>query len=555
MIHPIFPSLLCLAFYVLLATPLAAQIEPTFPDIDYVGDGLQNHLLDVYIPPNVDSPRPAVVYIHGGGWKNKTKKGILRNDLRRLYEDAQYIIVDINHRYSTEAIWPAQLHDCKTAIRHIRHHADLYQIDPCAIGVMGHSSGGHLAAMLGTAMGIDSLEGYHLGYPNESSDVQAVVDFFGPTDFLQVDNMYPSVCESPVVYEAPGSMVSQLVGCPITECEDKVRAANPITYVDGNEPPFSIYHGTADCTVPLSQSGILYNALISNNIPVDISFPQDAVHADPIFYNSVTRLNLVNFFVEHLSVATCDEALSCESASDHIAVELYAYMEGPFDMQTGQMITFLNTVRGLLPGQTPKNPATTPIPAGQPYNTPPWEYAGTEGLDWTDDNYIGTETDWILIGFRTGTTKDTEVAQAAALIHQDGSITFPNPCVLTEAMGTAFYVVIAHRNHMCIMTPEAVNVVDNQLIYDFRWSDSYIAGLGFGQKQLSTGEWVMFAADANQSDMPSAIIDGLDKGTWLEGNGIFDDYCPPDFNLDGDVNGMDKSLWFGNHGVYSRVPK
>ena len=136
MIHPTFSSLLGLAFYVLLATPLTAQIEPTFRDIDYVGDGLQNHLLDVYIPPNVESPRPAVVYIHGGGWENQSKKGTLRNDLRRLYEDAQYVIVDINHRYSHEAIWPAQIQDCKTAVRHIRHHADLYQIDPCAIGVM-----------------------------------------------------------------------------------------------------------------------------------------------------------------------------------------------------------------------------------------------------------------------------------------------------------------------------------------------------------------------------------------------------------------------------------
>jgi len=413
-IHPTFPSLLGLAFYVLLTTPLIAQIQPDFRDIDYVGDGLQNHLLDVYIPPNTESPRPAVVYIHGGGWENRTKKGTLRNDLRRLYEHAQYVIVDINHRYSTEAIWPAQIHDCKTAIRHIRHHADLYQIDPCAIGVMGHSSGGHLAAMLGTTIGIDSLEGYHLGYPNESSEVQAVIDFFGPTDFLQVDNAYPGVCESPVVYEEPGSMVSQLVGCLVTECEDKVRAANPITYIDGNEPPFSIHHGTADCTVPLSQSGILYNKLIINNITVDINFPLDAVHADPIFYNATAILNLTNFFVEHLSNATCHQALSCEAAPDHIDIELYAYMEGPFDPLARQMSTELNTVRGLLPGQMPQNPATIPSPAGQPYNSPPWNYAGTEGLDWTDQNYIGTEADWILVSFRAGTSKDTEVAQTAA---------------------------------------------------------------------------------------------------------------------------------------------
>jgi len=553
--HPILLRLIGLTLYILSAATVNAQIQPTFRDIDYVGDGLQNHLLDVYVPPDVNSPRPAVVYIHGGGWKNQSKKGTLRDDLRQLYEDAQYIIVDINHRYSTEAIWPAQIYDCKTAIRHIRYHADLYQIDPCAIGVIGHSSGGHLAAMLGTAIGIDSLEGYHLGYPDERSDVQAVVDFFGPTDFLQADGLYPNVCESPVIYEEPGSMVSQLVGCFITECADKVQAANPITYVDGNEPPFSIYHGIYDCTVPALHSALLYSALIENNIPTQTDFAQSAGHADPLFYTTAVITELTNFFVEHLSLEVCEEVPSCEIASDHISVELYAYMEGPFDPVIGQMTTNLNTIRGLLPGQAPKNPIIDPTLAGQPYNMPPWNYTGTEGFDWTDDDYNGTEVDWVLVSFRTEAAKSTEVVQTAALIHQDGSITFPNPCFLTEMMGTAFYIVVEHRNHLGIMSSIAVNVLDHRLFYDFRVSDSYIVGLGFGQKQFPTGEWSMYAADVEQLDMPSALINGLDKNLWTQENGNFGGYCLPDFNLDGDVNGQDKSLWFDNHGIYSRVPK
>jgi len=122
-------------------------------------------------------------------------------------------------------------------------------------------------------------------------------------------------------------------------------------------------------------------------------------------------------------------------------------------------------------------------------------------------------------------------------------------------MGTVFYVVIEHRNHMNIMSPTAVHVVDNRLSYDFRWSDSYVVGLGFGQKQLPTGEWLMFAADTDQFNMPSAVIDGLDKNSWVEGNGTFDNYCPSDLNFDGDVNGNDKSFWYENHGIYSQVPK
>ncbi len=321
----------------LWTTQTLAQILPTYTNVDYVGDDLDRHLLDVYIPPNLQNPRPAVVYIHGGGWENGEKKGELRNDLIRLYQYAKYVVVDINYRYSQDSIWPAQLHDCKTAIRHLRHYADIYNIDTCAIGVMGHSAGGHLAAMLGTTNHIDSLEGYHLGHTQQSSTVQAVVDFFGPTDFLKADAHFPLAppdsCVEVTEYSAPYSMTSQLLGCPINTCPERVQTANPITYVDGNEPPFRIYHGTFDCAVPLHQSEILYDALRFEDIFTDFIIVENAVHADHVFYASNAVIAFTNFFVEHLSAAACvptandtisetDFNISPNPASDFLFIDL-----------------------------------------------------------------------------------------------------------------------------------------------------------------------------------------------------------------------------------------
>ena len=298
-------------FFALLlwATQIFAQILPTYADVNYVGDNTDKHLLDVYIPPDLLGPRPAVVYIHGGGWENGEKKGELHQDLTRLYQYAKYVVVDINYRYSQDSIWPAQLYDCKTAIRHLRHYADMYNIDTCAIGVMGHSAGGHLAAMLGTTGHIDSLEGYHLGYPEHTGTVQAVIDFFGPTNFLEADGYFPlnppDSCVNVAVYSPPYSMTSQLLGCPIATCPERVRSANPITYIDGSEPPFRIYHGTFDCIVPLHHSQILYQSLRAASVPTDFIVVENAVHADPVFYANEAAVAFTDFFVDHLSAAAC----------------------------------------------------------------------------------------------------------------------------------------------------------------------------------------------------------------------------------------------------------
>ena len=240
---------------------------------------------------------------------------------------------------------------------------------------------------------------------------------------------------------------------------------------------------------------------------------------------------------------------------DCVDIELYAWLEGAYEPTLTEMRTTLVAVRKLLPGQTPTSNLATPTPAGQPYSAAPWNYTGIEGIGWTDANYTGNETDWVLVSFRTGTAKSTEVGMTAALLQKDGEIVFSDRCALLSTVASPLYIVVEHRNHIGVMTPQPVGVVGNRLTYDFRLADSFRDPTSFGQKQLPTGEWTMYAGDADQSDFPSFDIKGTDKTIWFDNNGVFDYYFSPDFNLDGDINGQDKSLWFENNGISSRVPK
>ena len=238
-----------------------------------------------------------------------------------------------------------------------------------------------------------------------------------------------------------------------------------------------------------------------------------------------------------------------------VDIELYVYLEGAYTTQRSEMTTNLNTL-GLLPGQTLKV-LGTPTPDGQPYNNTPWNYAGKEGDNWTDDDYTGNETDWILVSFRTGEAKNTEVGAAAALVNKDGSVTFvEDNCVLSTDVAAAVYIVVEHRNHMGIMTSDAVNITDGKLSYDFRVRDSYRNGTeaGVGQKEIAPGVWAMFAGDADQTDAVSYDINGGDN-IWPQYNGAFGIYLTADLNLDGEVNGADKHIWMANNGFSSRVPK
>ena len=217
--------------------------------------------LDIYLPDEGGGPFPVILSIHGGAWKWGDKRD---SQLVPMLEGLKrgYAVVSINYRLSSEAIWPAQIHDCKAAVRWIKANAAKYHFNPDKVVVWGGSAGGHLAALLGTAGGIKKLEDLSLGNPDQSASVQAVVTWYLPTNFLKMDEqLRESGFEHFSLHSVPYSPESELIGKNIINAPELFKEANPETYVSSDDPPFLIQHGLEDKTVPYQGSVILARKL------------------------------------------------------------------------------------------------------------------------------------------------------------------------------------------------------------------------------------------------------------------------------------------------------
>lgn len=227
-------------------------------DLAYVSNGHTRQKLDLYLP-GVDTSLPLIIWVHGGAFRMGSKEDSVPLD----FLTAGYALASINYRLSQHALFPAQIEDCKAAVRWLRAHATQFGLDPNRFAAWGPSAGGHLAAMLGVTGHVVEFEvGEHL---DESSCVQVVVDYYGPTDFLVMDEQRPV---DGMVHNTADSPESELVGGPIQENPEKVARANPITYVTREAPPFLIVHGDADPLVPYGQSVLLEAALRGAGVPV-----------------------------------------------------------------------------------------------------------------------------------------------------------------------------------------------------------------------------------------------------------------------------------------------
>ena len=233
-------------------------------DQDYVGDGNPRHRLDLLLPekPVGHKPLPVVAYVHGGGWRGGDKSSGLPR-VAGLVASGRYVGVSIGYRLTGEASWPAQIHDCKAAIRWLKAHAKNYRFDPDRIAVFGSSAGGHLVSMLGVSGGVEDLRGRLGPHGKFDSRVAAVVDFFGPTDFLKMNDQ-----PGKIDHNAARSPESLLVGGAIQEHVDRCRHASPLTYVDSRDAPFLIVHGDRDDVVIFPQSQLLQAALKKAAVPV-----------------------------------------------------------------------------------------------------------------------------------------------------------------------------------------------------------------------------------------------------------------------------------------------
>ena len=256
-------------------------------DLAYVTNGHALQKLDLYVP-KTDAKVPLIIFVHGGAFRGGDKRS---ESPARFLADG-YAVASLNYRLSQDAIFPAQIEDCKAAVRWLRSNASKYKLDSDRFGAWGTSAGGHLVAMLGTTGDTRIFDvGENLEF---SSRVQAVADWFGPTDFLQMDSHR---VPNGMAHNPPGSPESRLIGGPIQQNKEKAAQANPITYITSNASPFLIAHGDADRMVPHHQSELLEAALKKAGVPVRLFTVKGAGHG---LRNSAADELRKQFFAKHL---------------------------------------------------------------------------------------------------------------------------------------------------------------------------------------------------------------------------------------------------------------
>tara|TARA_Y100001934_G_scaffold115729_1_gene141648 strand:+ start:3753 stop:4832 length:1080 start_codon:yes stop_codon:yes gene_type:complete len=228
-----------------------------FRNLPYAQTKNPRQTLDLFLPEKraKDTLLPIIVYIHGGGWKNGSKESAM-GKLAPYLATGSFAAASINYRLSGESIWPAQIHDCKAAIRWLKGNAKKHGFDPGRMAVWGNSAGGHLVAMLGVSGGVKALEGKLGEHLDQDSRISCVVDFCGPTHFLSMGK-FPSNID----HDAPNSPESQLLGGALQENKKVARKASPITYVTKDDAPTLIVHGSKDPLVPFNQAEIFHKAL------------------------------------------------------------------------------------------------------------------------------------------------------------------------------------------------------------------------------------------------------------------------------------------------------
>jgi acetyl esterase/lipase len=244
-------------------------------DVAYAAGGDPSNTLDIFVPNTPNPSIPLIVLIHGGGWNAGSKTdfdGACLDLVRHGYAAAS-----INYRLSSQAIFPAQIIDCKAAIRWLRANAKIYGFDPKHIVVGGHSAGGHLAAFMGVSNGANQFD--QGGFLRYSSNVQAVIWCAGVGNLL-------TRAETPGYEgeESAGSGESMLIGGALLQNQDKALKASPITYVSKKTVPFAFFHGDVDKMVPVSQATDMYAAIRSRGVYSELHIIPGADHGGPGYF-------------------------------------------------------------------------------------------------------------------------------------------------------------------------------------------------------------------------------------------------------------------------------
>jgi acetyl esterase/lipase len=292
-------TLLVLVLLSIIATGFA-QSNPVvhlFPEgtvlkanIPYNNDTLQKHLLDIYLPANAKGKLPLVIFIHGGGWMVNDKYADINYMKKTVAEivSSGFALASIDYRFSTQAVFPAQIQDCNRAVSFLYDNADKYGLDKNRLAVMGFSAGGHLASLLGLSRN-NNVKTFYMPGGSTSFNIKAVVDFYGPAELI----MFPGADDEK-------SPEAKLIGAaPITR-PDLAKAASPVTYVDKNDPPFLIIHGEKDDQVAPRQSRLLSSWLTLAGVKNEVIIVKDAPHYGAMFDVDEIRIKVMDFLKTNL---------------------------------------------------------------------------------------------------------------------------------------------------------------------------------------------------------------------------------------------------------------
>ena len=267
----------------------------TLSNLPYANDTLKKHLLDIYLPPNATSNTPLIVWVHGGAWMLNDKyadMGYMKNTIKGFI-DSGYALASIDYRYSTDAVFPAQIQDCNEALEYLYQHAGQYKLDKNRIAVIGFSAGGHLASLMALSNNNPVREFYHNGAKSHFN-VKCVLDFYGPSDFVVLG------CSTDTSINNARNPVAILLGALPVERPDLAKRASPVTYVDKNDPPFLIVQGEKDESVPNTQSRLLSSWLSIAGIKNQLIIVPNAPHYGEMFDTEDIRKNVFNFLALHL---------------------------------------------------------------------------------------------------------------------------------------------------------------------------------------------------------------------------------------------------------------
>ncbi len=259
-------------------------------NLAYNGDTSPKHLLDIYLPANAKGKLPLVIFVHGGGWLSNDKysdMGYMKSTIVEIVNSG-FALASIDYRFSTEAVFPAQIQDCNRAASFLYDNADKYGLDKNRFALIGFSAGGHLASLMGLSKNND-VAGFFMPGTTKAFSLKAVVDFYGPSELILLPGN-----------EDEKSPEAVLIGAAPLARPDLAKAASPVTYVDKNDPPFLILHGEKDTIVSNKQSKVLHSWLNIFKVPSELVIVKDAPHFGAMYDVEELRNKVVSFFKKHL---------------------------------------------------------------------------------------------------------------------------------------------------------------------------------------------------------------------------------------------------------------